>query len=65
MLFPGEVIVYCEAEVAGEKLTAQEVVPDIVWEDPEARKAIEKAVRAKLMYAILEKWTPAIKTERR
>lgn len=59
--FPGQVTLYCEAEVAGEKVAAQMTVDARVAADPEARKAIEDMLRHKLMDSILKKWKPKIK----
>lgn len=58
---PGQVTLYCEAEVAGEKVTVQMTADERVAADPEARKAIEDMLRHKLMDNILKKWKPKIK----
>lgn len=62
--FPDQVTLYCEAEVAGEKVTVQMTTDERVAADPVARQAIEEMLRHKLMDGILKKWKPKIKERR-
>lgn len=54
----------CQAEVGGEVVTARMTVAQPVWDDPEARQAIERHIRLSLMEQILKKWTPKITVRR-
>lgn len=49
------------ATVGGEAIQCQQRVLAEVWNDPDARKAIEENMRFKLVMEILRKWTPVIK----
>jgi hypothetical protein len=62
--FDGQVILYCEARVGGERVYVQQAVAQIVYDDPEAREHIRKALRQALMLSILEKWTPVVRVRR-
>lgn len=62
--FQGMVILSCKATVGGEVLTSQMAVSAAVWDDPEARKAIEANLRHNLMTRILDVWKPVIKVRR-
>lgn len=64
LLFGDQVELVCTANVGDEKLFARQSIPAIVYDDPEARKVIEAALRQRLMLAVLEKWTPVIKVRR-
>lgn len=50
----------CTARVGGETIVAQVRCLRGVYNDPEARKAIEADLRMGLMRQILGKWTPKI-----
>ena len=52
------------AKVGTERLQVKQTVLQGVYDDPEARKAIEAELRYRLMVKILEKWTPVIKVNR-
>lgn len=52
------------AEVGGETITCMQHCLAGVYNDPEARKALEEALRQSLMMAILKKWKPVIKVRR-
>lgn len=54
-----------EADVGGEKIACMQHCLAGVYNDPEARKAIEQALRQALMMQILKKWSPVIKVRRR
>lgn len=54
----------CKATVAGEELEVSLVVVQPVYDDPEARKLVEKQLRLALMDKILEKWAPVIRVRR-
>lgn len=62
--FEGMIELTCEARVGGETFMVREVGLEVVLNDPAAKKAIEDALRQKLMLLILERWTPVIKTRR-
>lgn len=53
----------CKAVVAGEELEVSMSVAEPVYDDPEARKLVEKQLRLALMDKILEKWTPVVKVQ--
>ena len=52
------------ARVAGTHLSVQKTVLQGVYNDPEARKAIEAELRYRFMVKILERWTPVIRVHR-
>lgn len=54
----------CEATVAGEKIQVRQMVVQAVYDDPNARTALEATLREALIRAIVEKWTPVIKVRR-
>lgn len=49
------------ATVGGEVIQCRQRVLAEVWNDPDARKAVEENMRFKLVMEILRKWTPVIK----
>lgn len=53
-----------EAEVGGETIVCSTRCLAGVYQDQEARKAIEQQLRSTLMHKILEKWTPVINVRR-
>lgn len=62
---PFEVVrMRCECRINGELLYAEQTVPAVVYDDPEARKAVEEAVRQRLMMAVLDRWKPEIQVSR-
>lgn len=58
------VAISCKARIGDEQVMVQEVMLEVVYNDPVARAAAEKFLRRKLMDAILEKWTPVIHVSR-
>lgn len=52
------------AEVGGETILCMTRCLAGVYDDPEARKALEAQLRSTLMHKILEKWKPVIKVRR-
>lgn len=54
----------CEARVGDERICASQVVMQAVYDDPDARQAVEAAVRYKLVAAILDRWKPKIQVRR-
>lgn len=54
----------CECRINGELLYAEQTVAAPVWDDPEARKAVEEMIRQRLMMAVLDKWKPKIQVRR-
>jgi hypothetical protein len=60
----GRVMLTCEATVAGERLVVRQVVANPVWNDPEARDAVERSIRHELMHEILKRWSPVIRVQR-
>ena len=57
--FPS-VTLTCEATVAGEMIRVHQVVPKVVYDDPQARPMVLHGLREGLVRAILEKWTPVV-----
>lgn len=60
----GIVELSCTATVGGERVVVRQVIHAAAYDDPEARRHIEHALRQKLMLAVLEKWTPVVKVRR-
>ncbi len=54
----------CKARIGSEWITVREVVLDVVYNDPEARKLVESALREKLMRVIADRWKPKITVRR-
>lgn len=52
------------ARVGDETVFCTQRVLAGVWDDPDARKAVEAQLRYQLMVRILEKWTPKIHVRR-
>lgn len=62
--FVNQVLLSCEATVAGERIQVRQAVVQAVYDDPQAREHIETAMREALIRAIVEKWTPVIRVRR-
>lgn len=54
----------CECRVNGELLYAEQAIPAVVYDDPQAREAVQEAIRRRLMTAVLDKWKPKIQVRR-
>lgn len=54
----------CKARIGSEWITVREVVLDVVYNDPEARRLVESALREKLIRVIADKWKPKIAVRR-
>lgn len=54
----------CECRINGERLYTTQVVLEMVYNDPVARKAVEEMIRQRLMMGILDKWKPKIQVRR-
>jgi len=63
-LFSGQVHLSCKAVVGGRELVVQQSVAQPVYDDPDARRAVEHHMRYQLMMKILEHWTPKIRVRR-
>lgn len=62
---PFEVVwLSCEVTVDGERLAVEQHVAAAAWDDPEARKHIERSMRYKIMERVLEKAPPKIEVRR-
>jgi hypothetical protein len=53
-----------EAQVGSDRIVIKDMVLAPVYDDPDARKAIEAQLRYKLMQSILDKWKPKIQVRR-
>jgi hypothetical protein len=62
--FNRQVRLTCTAKVGGERVSVQTYCLEAVYNEPDAKKAINTQVRRALMDKILEKWTPKITVER-
>lgn len=62
--FNQRVRLQAEAQVGGERLVAEVIVLQAVYDDPEARRHIIQALERELMNRILEKWSPVITVHR-
>lgn len=51
----------CEAKVGDEKVQVTQDLLGVVADDAEALKHIKQGLRVRLMYKILEHWTPVVK----
>jgi hypothetical protein len=60
----GTVTLRVKATVQGETLYVQKTVYGAVWDDVDAREAIEHSLRMELVSAILEKWKPVVTVTR-
>lgn len=56
----GVVHLWCECRVNGQTLRVEQTIARYVYDDPEARKVIQEAIRQRLMTAILGRWKPKI-----
>lgn len=54
----------CECRINGELLYAEQTIPAVVYDDPQAREAVQEAIRRRLMMAVLDKWKPKIQVRR-
>jgi hypothetical protein len=54
----------CKVTIGGREQELSQVVAAAAYDDPEARKLIEKQFRRELMEKILEDWTPVIRVVR-
>lgn len=50
----------CKARVRSEVIEVRQAVPRVVYDDPEAREAIEKSLRVGLAMKIVNRWKPRI-----
>ena len=62
--FTNRITLTCTAKVGGDTLFAQTQIVEAVYNEPNARKAVEESLRRTMMEKILERWTPVIKVER-
>ena len=62
--FTNRITLTCSAAVGGERLFVQTQIVEAVYNEPNARKAVEESLRRTMMEKILERWTPVIKVER-
>lgn len=53
-----------EAQVGSERIVVKDMVLAPVYDDPDARRAVEANLRYKLMQSILDKWKPKIQVRR-
>lgn len=62
--FTNMVELSCEATIGGETVYVRQLVHAIVYDDPEARKAVEQALRQQLMLGLLDDFKPKIRVRR-
>lgn len=60
----GMVHLSCKATVRGQPVTVMQSMPEMVYDDPAAREAVERALRYALLEQILKGWTPVITVRR-